>query len=515
MKNDNLKFKIIFFCAVFLSGFLAWGNAMAADYYVAQTDAGNANGTSCANANALADLTWGTGNNVTAGDTLHLCGTITSTLTIGASGSDGSPIAIIFEDNAKFSAAYWGLNGAITITNKNYITIDGNDVGVIEATANGTELANQQDGKGIYINGGSNVNVRNLTIKDLYVRTPDSSDANKYQKAIQVQNADSVTLSNLIIEDAYYAIYAYASSANKSVLNINNNDISRVSTGIVAALDGNVNYSDISIHDNRLYDFYVWDGCWGSCTLQSEWHHNDGIHTWGNFSGNTVGPVYIYNNEIRGDFGEHTSSFIFISDYTTPVTIYNNLIYTTAELPKDGFITLGSYKTGAVAYVYNNTVKGAGSGNTGGNGVYLSNANGSIVDIKNNIFTNCYIGLYDSQGESSITADNNIYYLMTAQGRLGNVYYGTLSTWRNALGGCPNAGNECAGISADPRLVSSSDFSLQTDSPAINAGADLSEYFTTDILGNTRSGNWDIGAYEYTGAADTIAPAAPSGLSVQ
>ncbi len=40
MKNDNLKFKIIFFCLILLSGFLAWGNAQAADYYV-DFDSGN------------------------------------------------------------------------------------------------------------------------------------------------------------------------------------------------------------------------------------------------------------------------------------------------------------------------------------------------------------------------------------------------------------------------------------------------------------------------------------------
>ena len=37
-----------------------------------------------------------------------------------------------------------------------------------------------------------------------------------------------------------------------------------------------------------------------------------------------------------------------------------------------------------------------------------------------------------------------------------------------------------------------------------------------DIEGNSRPAGsiWDIGAYEYTGAVDVIAPASPTGLSV-
>ena len=40
-----------------------------------------------------------------------------------------------------------------------------------------------------------------------------------------------------------------------------------------------------------------------------------------------------------------------------------------------------------------------------------------------------------------------------------------------------------------------SDYALPPNSPLISAGTDLSAYFTTDILGNTRS-NWSMGAIE-------------------
>jgi hypothetical protein len=53
----------------------------------------------------------------------------------------------------------------------------------------------------------------------------------------------------------------------------------------------------------------------------------------------------------------------------------------------------------------------------------------------------------------------------------------------------------------------SDDFRLQSDSPAIGIGLDLSAQFTDDIDGNTRVVPWDSGAYKTSG------PDAPSSLS--
>jgi len=53
---------------------------------------------------------------------------------------------------------------------------------------------------------------------------------------------------------------------------------------------------------------------------------------------------------------------------------------------------------------------------------------------------------------------------------------------------------------------SNGDLSLASGAVVIDQGFDLSDAFTDDILGNTRSGTWDIGAYEYSGT-DTTPPA--------
>lgn len=58
-------------------------------------------------------------------------------------------------------------------------------------------------------------------------------------------------------------------------------------------------------------------------------------------------------------------------------------------------------------------------------------------------------------------------------------------------------------LSGNPLLASATDLTLQSGSPAINRGKDLSAYldmdsnWPADKNGNPRSGAWDIGAYEY------------------
>jgi hypothetical protein len=61
------------------------------------------------------------------------------------------------------------------------------------------------------------------------------------------------------------------------------------------------------------------------------------------------------------------------------------------------------------------------------------------------------------------------------------------------------------------------DLSLKNNSPAINAGTNLSANIgALDYAGISRpqGSAWDIGAYEYVSLTDTIPPAAPTGLAV-
>ncbi|HPN54951.1 MAG TPA: choice-of-anchor Q domain-containing protein [Candidatus Moranbacteria bacterium] len=94
--------------------------------------------------------------------------------------------------------------------------------------------------------------------------------------------------------------------------------------------------------------------------------------------------------------------------------------------------------------------------------------------------------------------------------RIAGTFY-TFANWQAA-------GYDNHGHWGDPLFVDlveyPYDLSPMASSYAINHGVDLSGDFTSDILGNERSGTWDIGAYEYVGAADVVAPASPTGLAV-
>jgi len=121
-------------------------SARGEDFYISQTAQGGDTGLDCANAHSVSWFNmsgnWGTGaGKISAGDTVHLCGTITTSLVAQASGSSGLPINILFETDAKISKAVCGSNGCINTNSKTYITIDGGTNGIIESTTMGTGLA--------------------------------------------------------------------------------------------------------------------------------------------------------------------------------------------------------------------------------------------------------------------------------------------------------------------------------------------------------------------------------------
>ena len=121
---------------------------------------------------------------------------------------------------------------------------------------------------------------------------------------------------------------------------------------------------------------------------------------------------------------------------------------------------------------------------------------------------------------SGFVFDNNLIYHSS---RASNIYWNTPmthATWLGLSGPSHGIGD----VTSDPKLVFPYGFTAAScnlsdnTSPAINVGADLSAYLSTDYLGTSRpqSAAFDIGAYEYVSGApiDTTAPAAPSGLSV-
>ena len=148
-----------------------------------------------------------------------------------------------------------------------------------------------------------------------------------------------------------------------------------------------------------------------------------------------------------------------------------------------------------------------------GTGVLNFSANN--INVRNNIFYGAGSGFsymqfrqYGSSGTgdpiNSQVINNNLYYSVTGNNSwdwAGNSY-STISAWRSG------SSQDAQGLQGNPLFTNvTSDWTLQSTSPSINAGATLS-YFSTDFNGSVRTGTWDIGAYEFgsSGGGDIVPP---------
>ena len=122
------------------------------------------------------------------------------------------------------------------------------------------------------------------------------------------------------------------------------------------------------------------------------------------------------------------------------------------------------------------------------------------IAFKNNIFY-CpeggqYMQYWQQSGDAVTTPSwvftNNCYYMIGDNSHLFVKWdigsFSTLNAWQSATG------YETNGIMKDPLFTSSSNFTLQSSSPSVNAGVSVS--LTQDMLGDPVVGNPDLGAYE-------------------
>ena len=422
---------------------IATSTCFAGDYYIAQTDTGAANGTSCANANAIADLTWGVGNNVKAGDTLHLCGTITTKLTIGDSGSEGLPITIKFESGAKLSAAYWGdaASAAIYGSSKNYIIIDGGTNGIIEATNNGSAslgYANQVDSRAIETSGCSNLEIKNLTIQNMYIREADSADSFEGAYAIVITGGSNISVHDNVLNNCETGIgFVYPGSATSSTWSVYNNTITAASNGITVG-SGNTNaiLNGCSIYNNTINLGQTWSGDWAPPPGDGH-KHNDGIQIWSTQTGSEITSLLIYNNSIGPDMGYYddagtptsqTTAWIFLEGKITSPKVFNNLITSIGNsYPTNAYVYLKDAGYGlANPSAYNNTIVAGG----GGAGFQADTTVGAT--IKNNIYSGSGIFSVENGLGSFISNYNNIYGTSTVQVSFKRFTYDSGSgTWTN------------------------------------------------------------------------------------
>jgi hypothetical protein len=476
---------------------LAAGFSTASDIYIAQNASGGSNGADCADARAASwfnsSANWGNAG-IGPGTTVHLCGTISSPLTIQGSGNSSGPITVLFESGAIMSAPNWGEGtAAITGTGINYITIDGGANGIIQATSNGTELASKVDDTGINLYQCSNCVIRNLTVANMYVHTYTPSDENGQNSGgIYVAGGNNVSVYNNTIHDAKWCLsYSFPTGSSYSTVALHGNTAYNCDHGVSLQSGGNG-------ANNTIYDGYLWDD-------SANYNHHDAIHTWAVQSGTSISGLMIYDNYIHGNWGFGLNSFIFMESNSGGTEnnslAFNNLLVDATTLGHTGcgYICNENNST----KIYNNTIVGQNLANGIGINMY-----GTNVSVENNLVSTMLEAVGLPGGSSILVWDYNNYYNIGSNGWNGS---STFVGWQS--------GEHCDSHSAVANPDLSANYSPTASSTAlIQKGADLSSLSVSlldlDKGGVTRPSMptlWDIGAFQY---GSSPAPAPPTGLVV-
>ena len=473
--------------------------ARAEDIYIAQTSQGTGTGSSATTAKAISFFNnsgnWSSpksNGKIGPGDVVHLVGTFTSALIVQDSGTAGKAITIVFELNAKISMPALPTSGAIVVNAKHYITVDGGSNGLIESTDNGTNLGNKVDSTAIAANDANYLTVKNLTIRNVYVRVA-GPEQNGYGSAIQqIGTWTDWTVQNCNITHCYIAGNGrYTGTCANAVWA--NNTVTYCNWGFRA---GDANSSSrltgVTAYGNNISKFANWDD-----TVNNSFHHN-GFYCWAE-SGGVLRSLTFYNNTLGPTWGVHTTGGIFLSGDFGTVLVNNNLFLATTgadDAPSNGLLTIWPHHGAGTGYrVYNNTFIGGGVGRA----IHLIEGNGKSLttfDIKNNIVVN--MGTMVAQfvsGSASLVADYNVGYDLTAGQEFSvssNTSAGflTFSNWKLL-------GLDANGSTSDPKLDTS--YHPQVSSTTVlNKGVNLSGFFNTDkdSAGRPSTGLWTVGAYQ-------------------
>jgi hypothetical protein len=523
----------------------------ATDLYIAQTATGASTGADCGD--ALPYTFFNSSSNwpspIGPGTTVHICGTITAPagasgfLTFQGSGVSGNPITLRFENGAVLLAPYWGVNGAINTNGNSFVIVDGNSLlGTIQATANGTGLANQNsNGVGVLIRNSSNVTVQNLNVINLYVHKctgaiSTCTDENGgdtigiwLSESTSNINITNVTISGNVIHDVRWAVTAnYASGGTASGYVVKNNTFYNIDHGTyMGDNNGNsINNSPI-VSGNICHDTSNWDDA-------NDSFHHDCLHISTAHAGSLINGPLIYNNYFYGEPGKDANTFIYIAGDTdgpnldiTGGYIFNNVLDNTSTVNAvaNGYLL----DLGQDNFVFNNTLIGYQNSNNGGVPLQVGDGGAGGGDyIYNNILSTGSQGIYFHETGTAAAMDYNVYYNLATLGRTDNSknFYDSLSDWQScnttALG-CP-AVHDRNSVVANPLLNPGSNPPFQllsSSSSAWQKGMNLSAYCATvpaacfDKAGVPRPavGPWDIGAYESSQASNANAPQPPSNLA--
>ena len=418
----------------------------------------------------------------------------TGTINVNASGTAGRPIILgAYGIGAKpiLSAAVNTPAITATAANRGYWTIDGLD---IRSTGHPNGI-NQT--LGIYFNYWPNEMgavpgwvIKNCTFNcGILVSGPNtlisnntfdgSGNSNNTYGAIGIRGpngADVIIEGNTISNYTDRGIWVYL-GADRPI--IRNNIIHDIAVGGDQNGAGiNVDGYAVTNFDSRIYGNTIYN-CGYAISHE-----------------NTFGGI-TYNNLIY-DSGTGMTVYTYSDDYGSPLnlSIHNNIIYNV-----DRGIEL--FHSRNVLFANNIFHKDdyAGTEKTAFT-IYESNVNVSELDFVNNIISGVWTGypfkIYFNDKTIWTSFDYNIIV------PTGTTIYREAGINRT-LAYMQSEDFMLNGLISNPLFTKAgSDFTLQSGSPAINAGVGVG--LTSDYRGFALVGTPDIGAYEYASIADNIAP---------
>jgi len=267
-------------CTLILA--LAWcATAHAATTYVSQSGGTFSGGTACNGQTAISLATFN-GSTPSPGDHIYWCGILTSEPIIGGSGTSGNPITITFDTGARISIPVFTTIG-FNFGSHNYIVVDGGTpcgpgttcyaaesanptgypsgiTGIVEATASGTALAHQPGPCQAIWLAGSNVEIKNLIIRNVYQHTPgDGHGGAGDYSGIYIGGAES----NLLVHDSdiHDVSAGIQGGSGPAVGNtFYNNALWNINWGISQGTTTGQTQSNLTIRNNVFGSTANWDG---------------------------------------------------------------------------------------------------------------------------------------------------------------------------------------------------------------------------------------------------------------
>lgn len=493
VRAATTKWRLFGLGLAFLFGM--FGISGAKDVYIAQDTHGDGSGATANDARSVAWFNnvsnWGTSpTQITSGDTIRLCGTITNGLSVRGSGIPGSNTVIFFEPGAKISMPSLPETGGIALNNCNYLTVDGGADGVLECTKAGSGML-QTTGVGVRgMPTIGNILIRNLEIRNLYVKTNYSDQIAPLGIYISGSGISNIVVANNHITWCATGVmlgYSPGSFASSGFLVISNR-IEYVNHGTTFG-SGNIGgkLTRATFAWNRVGHFEPWDDL-----VSNSFHHN-GFIAWTAQADTAITDLQITNNIIWGRWGTRVTAGIFLSGeggvgILNPL-IANNLIAFTNGSASNGAMYLWNVRNPVIA---NNTV----CDNHSSIGIRLNNCAG--VSLWNNIFYGSSTIFYvDRAGVPDVSAsDWNIF-----SGYKDFAYVaGTWASFAQWQGRAFDANS----VLRDPLLAPTvgGTYPLRTGSPARKSGTNLYSILKSDGTGSARpqTGAWDIGAFQYPGS---------------